>query len=74
MTDIGIPTSRPIDRLLGRREVEGIVSLGRSAIYAKMERGEFPRPRQVGPNSVRWRESDIVAWIESLPVAGQGAG
>ena len=57
------------DRLLRRREVEKIMGMSRSSIYRLMQEGEFPRPVRVGPAAVRWKASDIMAWIDSLPVA-----
>ena len=57
------------DRLLRRREVERITGMSRSSIYRLMQEGEFPRPVRVGPAAVRWKSSDITAWIESRPVA-----
>ena len=57
------------DRLLRRREVEKITGMSRSSIYQQMQEGEFPRPVKVGPAAVRWKSSDITAWIESRPVA-----
>ena len=57
------------DRLLRRRKVEKITGLGRSSIYRLMQKGEFPRPVRVGPAAVRWRESEVNAWVESRPVA-----
>ena len=57
------------DRLLRRRQVEEITELSRSSIYRLMQDGEFPRPVKVGPAAVRWRASDITAWLESRPVA-----
>lgn len=59
--------SENADRLLKLKEVMAIVSLGSTTIYRKMDSGEFPRARRLGPNCVRWLESDIVAWIASLP-------
>ena len=53
------------DRLLRRRQVEEITGLSRSSIYRLMQDGEFPRPVKVGPAAVRWRASDINAWLES---------
>ena len=58
------------DRLLRRREVEEITGLGRSSIYRLMQEGEFPQRVLVGPNAVRWKASDIAAWVESRPMAG----
>ena len=57
------------ERLLRRREVEKITGMSRSSIYRLMQEKEFPRPVRVGPAAVRWRASDITAWIESRPVA-----
>ena len=57
------------DRLLRRGEVEEITGLARSSIYRYMQEGDFPRPVRVGPAAVRWRESDIVRWLESRPTA-----
>lgn len=50
------------DRYLRRREVEAETGLSRSTIYRRMEAGDFPRPRQIGPGCVRWPESDIRSW------------
>ncbi len=58
------------DRLLRRREVEEITGLRRSSIYKYMKEGKFPQRVQVGRNAVRWRASDIAAWVESRPTAG----
>ena len=56
------------DRLLRRRQVEEITGMSRSSIYRLMQDGEFPRPVRIGPAAVRWRASDITAWLESRPV------
>ena len=57
------------DRLLRRQQVEEIAGIKRSSIYRLMDDGEFPRPVKVGPVAVRWRESDIKAWLDSRPDA-----
>ena len=56
------------DRLLRRRDVERITGMSRASIYRLMQDGDFPRPVKIGATAVRWKESDIAAWIESLPV------
>lgn len=59
---------RPLDRLLRLREVEEAVGLKKSQIYARMEKGKFPRSvRLTGTRTTRWRTSDIAAWIEDQP-------
>ena len=62
------------DRLLRRRRVEEITGMTRSSIYRLMDSGDFPRPVRVGPTAVRWRESDITGWLESLPIARSKSG
>ena len=57
------------DRLFRRREVEKITGLARSTIYRFMEQGSSPRPVQIGKVAVRWRQSDVTAWVESRPTA-----
>ena len=55
------------DRLLTRAEVERLVGLRRSAIYSLMRAGKFPVPLRISGNAVRWRLSEIEAWIDALP-------
>ena len=56
-------------KLLKRPDVERLTSLSRSAIYAAMDEGAFPRPIRVGKRAVRWRQEDIERWLETRPVA-----
>lgn len=53
------------DKILRRPEVESVIGLGRSTIYAMMAEGEFPKPVKIGKRAVGWRESDLAAWLES---------
>ena len=55
------------DVLLTRREVERRTGLSRSTIYRKMRDGSFPVPLKVSERAVRWRESDIRAYVDSRP-------
>lgn len=55
------------DRLLSIREVEARVGLKQPTIYAWMKDGRFPRPRVLGPRTVRWTESEIETWVAALP-------
>ncbi|SDX69564.1 transcriptional regulator, AlpA family [Albimonas donghaensis] len=54
-----------IDRILRRREVETLISLSRSTIYMMIADGSFPRPIRLGKRAVGWRESIVLAWLES---------
>ena len=55
------------ERLLRRREVEVRTGLSRTTIYRLMREESFPAPIRVGPRAVRWPESEINAWMASLP-------
>lgn len=55
------------DRLLRIDQVQEKTALGRSTIYRRIAAGAFPKPRFLGRGAVRWRESAIDRWIESLP-------
>ena len=55
------------DRLLRLAEVLTITALGRSSVYRKMRDGSFPEPLKIGARAVRWRESDIEAWLAARP-------
>ena len=57
------------NKFLRRREVEEITGLSRSTIYRMVKTGQFPQPVRVGRKAVRWRLSDIIAWMESRPLA-----
>lgn len=53
------------EKLLRRPAVESLTGLSRSTIYQWMKEGRFPRPVKLGMRLVAWRESDVVAWLES---------
>ena len=57
------------DRLLRLSEVRTRTALGRSTIYRKMRDGSFPKPLKIGARAVRWRESEIEAWLAARPRA-----
>ena len=58
-------------KLIKRKDVERLTTLSRSTIYDKMSKGTFPRPVKLGERAVAWRESDVVAWLERRPQAGE---
>lgn len=55
-----------VDFLIPRKTVEKLSGLSRATIYRLMKAGKFPRPLSIGTGSVRWKQSDIVAWQQSL--------
>jgi prophage regulatory protein len=53
------------ERLLTRPQVEFLTGISRSTLYQWMSENRFPRPVRVGARLVRWRLSDISAWVEA---------
>jgi len=50
--------------------VKATSGLSRSAIYALMAQGRFPRPLSLSIRAVGWLESDIDEWLSSRERAG----
>lgn len=75
MTDAPLPPDRDIpadERLIRLPEVMHRVGLGRTAIYQRIRRSEFPRPIRVDGMAL-WRESEVRAWIAERVRQAQGA-
>jgi prophage regulatory protein len=49
----------PIDKVIER------VGLGRTFIYNKMEKGEFPKPQKLSRKAVRWSNNAVSEYIAS---------
>ena len=56
------------NRIFRRHDVEQMVGLSRSTLYAMMAEGNFPKPVKLGKRAVGWHERDILDWIESRAV------
>ena len=50
-------------RVYRRPQVERMVGLSRSTLYAMMAEGTFPQPVRLGRRAVGWRAADLSAWI-----------
>ena len=51
-------------RFLRLKQVMEMVGLGRSAIYAKIKKGEFPESILIGERAVAWNSIDVESWID----------
>lgn len=51
-------------RLLTRNDVLRIVGASPATIYRWIAAGNFPRPINTGPASVRWVDYEVYEWIE----------
>lgn len=56
-------------RLVRLAEALHITGLGRTAFMDRVRSGELPGPVQLTQRSVAWRESELLAWIDSRPRA-----
>ena len=64
------PVLQPGDRLLDLKDVQRIVPLSTSGIYARMRAGEFPVGIRIGPNRVAWLESEVLRSVNAMIEAG----
>jgi prophage regulatory protein len=58
------------ERLLRLPDVEALVGLRKSSIYALAAKGEFPAPLKLSRRAVCWPASAIDAWISQRIEAG----
>jgi len=52
--------------LLRLDTVMALTGLGRSSVYARIARNEFPPPIRQGKRCSRWRAESVVQWLESV--------
>ena len=51
------------ERLMRRKEVQDLCGISAAMIYKLMDAGDFPKPMRIGERAVRWRLSEVNAWI-----------
>ncbi|HGP6836733.1 TPA: AlpA family transcriptional regulator, partial [Vibrio cholerae O1] len=51
-------------RFLKLKEVMEKTALSRSAIYRKMNDGEFPQSVSLGERAIAWVESEVDEWMD----------
>lgn len=54
------------DRLVREKERLFITSISRSRAWELEQEGKFPKRVQLGPRSVAWKLSELVAWVEAM--------
>lgn len=57
------------DCYLTKKETSSITKRGATSLWRDVNAGTFPAPRQIGPRRVGWLKSEVMAWLESRPVA-----
>ena len=61
-----------VDRIVRKKELRQILSIGQTKLDEMVRSGEFPAPvRLGGPRSraIGWRLSDVQRWIDERPPA-----
>ena len=53
-------------RFLKRPKVTEYTSLSTSELYRRMADGTFPKQIRLGPKSVVWDESEVLAWCDEM--------
>lgn len=71
--DQGNEPAPEIDRFLTIHEVMRLTSLGKTAIYARIGRGEFPRPIPLSKTKVAWSARDLACWQRDLRATRKAA-
>jgi prophage regulatory protein len=61
------PNQEPPDRLIGERECRQITGLSRAHRWRLERKRKFPLRLSIGPQTVRWRLSEVMAWMSGLP-------
>ena len=61
------------DRILRRPEVEALIGLKRSTIYAMMAEGSFPKSVLIGKRAIGWQESAVLGWLAKRVGSSQPA-
>ena len=59
-------------KILRRPEVEQIVGLSRSTLYAMMAENTFPKPIKLGKRAIGWPDNVIAGWIEERTSGDKG--
>lgn len=54
---------------LDRAQTAAYVSLGPTTMDDMIKAGKFPKPRQLSPQRVGWRMSELEAWCDDRPVS-----
>jgi len=60
--------SRTRDRYLKEQEVVATIGRSKAAMRRDVSLGLFPAPVKTGVKSSRWRESEVLGWIEAISI------
>ena len=66
-----LPATLP--KLRTVKEIRDAYTISRTAIYRGVLAGTFPRPVQLTPTRIAWRETDLLGWLAARQAGGRGA-
>lgn len=55
------------DRFISIHEIAALVSVSEPTIWRYVALGDFPAPFCFGVQTRRWRQSEVISWIEAHP-------
>ena len=55
-----------LSQIIGKKGEPGIIPVSRSAWYAGIKTGRFPKPVKLGPRLAAWRAEDIREYFEKV--------
>jgi prophage regulatory protein len=58
-----VPSADEPERLLRGKEVEKLVGVSRQTLWRMERDGDFPKRVRIGKNGVRWKASEVNAWL-----------
>ena len=67
------PTDSKPRRFIKLTAVKALTTLSTSEIYRRIAAGRFPAQIMLGPKSVAWLESEILAWCDERIASNRGA-
>ena len=62
-------SSKLVGAYLTRQELQAEFKISSATIYRWMSEGNLPKPIHLGANMVRWKTSDIEAWLTEREAA-----
>lgn len=62
-----------LDRLIRLPELLELTGTSKSTLWRWIRNGSFPPGVRSGPNSVRWRASQVQDWMDGLELVGSPA-
>lgn len=66
MTNTKQPITLPPQGVSRAKQILQLIPIGKTSFYKLVKDGKFPQPIKLGANTTVWRNSDVLAWLDSL--------